>query len=119
MAARNNGRGLGPKGKTAGSRGHPLNPVSRLGVGSARLTILAATLALAACAGTPKVEYTPIYCLTQQQFDQLKAQEPPKIKAQLTGKADHDIGIIAGSAIRLRAYGDGLLTVLGGCVEKP
>jgi hypothetical protein len=74
--------------------------------------------ALAACAGTPKVEYAPVYCLTQQQFDQLKAEQPPKIKAQLTGKADHDIGIIAGSAIRLRAWGEGLETILSGCIQK-
>jgi hypothetical protein len=77
------------------------------------LTILAATaLALTACA--PHVRYVSTYCLTHDQ--QLPA-EPPKVHSQLTGHADSDIGIIAGSAIRLRAWGEGLQTILEGCRE--
>jgi ABC-type uncharacterized transport system auxiliary subunit len=72
---------------------------------------VAATL-LTACA--PHVRYVSTYCLTHDQ--QLPA-EPPKVHSQLTGHADSDIGIIAGSAIRLRAWGEGLQTILEGCRE--
>jgi hypothetical protein len=71
-------------------------------------------LALAACTQTPPVRYVSTYCLTHNQ--QLPA-EPPKIKGQLTGQADKDVGIIAGSAIRLRAWGESLQTILEGCRE--
>jgi hypothetical protein len=67
-------------------------------------------LALTACA--PHVRYVSTYCLTHDQ--QLPA-EPPKVHSQLTGHADSDIGIISGSAIRLRAWGEGLQTILEGC----
>jgi hypothetical protein len=35
----------------------------------------------------------------------------------LNGDAAHDVGPLAGSAIRLRGYADGLLVVLGGCID--
>lgn len=72
-------------------------------------------LALTGCAPHPRFIQT--YCLTQAQFDQLKQSQPPKVRSQLTGEADKDLRIIAGSAIRLRAYSDGLITVLGGCID--
>ena len=77
---------------------------------------LTVALALTGCATTHS--YTPVYCLTKAQYEELKAKAPPKVRDQLTGEADKDIRIIAGSAIRLRAYSDGLLTVLGGCVDQ-
>jgi hypothetical protein len=58
-----------------------------------------------------------VYCLTKAQFEQLKASQPPKIRDRLTGDASKDVGVLAGSAIRLRAHDDGLLEVLGGCVD--
>jgi uncharacterized lipoprotein YmbA len=76
---------------------------------------LLALIALTGCA-TP-ARYVSTYCLTKAQFDQLKATQPPKIRDQLTGDADKDARILAGSAIRLRAHDDGLLEVLGGCVK--
>ncbi len=88
------------------------------GIAFKALAICGIAYVLAGCATVPATKYVPVYCLTQQQFDQLKAQEPPKIKSQLNGQADHDLEIVAGSAIRLRAFGDGLITVLGGCVAK-
>jgi ABC-type uncharacterized transport system auxiliary subunit len=72
-------------------------------------------LALTGCAPHPRFVQT--YCLTQAQFDQLKQSQPPKVRSQLTGEADKDLRIIAGSAIRLRAHDDGLLEVLGGCID--
>jgi hypothetical protein len=74
-----------------------------------------AALALTGCAPHPGYISTP--CLSKAQYEQLKKSQPPKIKSQLTGDASKDVGILAGSAIRLRAHDDGLLTVLGGCVD--
>jgi hypothetical protein len=73
-------------------------------------------LALTGCA-TPQTRYVETYCLSRTQFNQLKDAEPGKIHNQLNGDASHDVGPLAGSAIRLRAYADGLLQVLGGCID--
>lgn len=70
-------------------------------------------LALAGCAHT---RYVTVPCVTQEQVDGFKAAEPPKIHDKLTGKADEDIRPIAGSNVRLRSWGEGMLGVLGGCV---
>jgi hypothetical protein len=78
-----------------------------------RALVLAA-LALTGCA---HIRYAPVYCVTPSQLDELRKAEPPKVGNQLTGEADKDIRPIAGSAIRLRAWGEGLLGVLGGCVD--
>jgi hypothetical protein len=75
-----------------------------------------ALLALTGCA-TPQTRYVSTYCLTRTQFNQLKDAEPGKIHNQLNGDAAHDVGPLAGSAIRLRSWGEGLLTVLGGCID--
>lgn len=77
-----------------------------------RFTLVTIALALAGCAHT---RYTQIHCLTPDQYQKLKDAEPPKIGDKLTGRADEDIKPIAGSAVRLRAWGQGLLGVLGGC----
>lgn len=73
-----------------------------------------AALLLSGCAHT---RYARTYCLTQKQYEQLKAKKPGKIRSQLTGKADHDIKPIGGRLVRVEAWGDGLLEVLGGCVD--
>ena len=78
------------------------------------LTLLAA-LSLSACA-TPTVTRS---CITQQQYEQLKASEPPHIKSKLTGKADEDVRPLAGSALELRAWGHALLDTLRICSETP
>jgi hypothetical protein len=77
--------------------------------------VLAAALALTGCAHT---RFVQTYCLTRAQYEQLKAQQPPKVHGSLTGQADRDTQILAGSLIRVRAYSDGLLTILAGCVES-
>jgi hypothetical protein len=79
-----------------------------------RLALVVPLVFLTGCATT---RYAPTYCLTRAQLEQLKAQEPGKIHSQLNGDAAHDVGPLAGSAIRLRGYADGLLVVLGGCID--
>lgn len=69
-----------------------------------------AALALTACAPHPR--FITTYCLTK---DQALPPEPPRVKSQLTGKADEDLRIVAGSAIRLRSWGEGLQHILEGC----
>lgn len=70
------------------------------------------TIALLALSGCATTRYSTVYCLGH---DQALPAEPPKIHGQLTGQADKDIKPIAGSNIRLRAYGEGLRTILEGC----
>jgi hypothetical protein len=89
----------------------------RVILAAARLPLaLSATIALCltGCATTQPVRYTPVYCLSNE--TQLPA-EPPKVHDQLTGHADKDAGILAGSAIRLRAWGQALNHILEGCRE--
>jgi hypothetical protein len=74
---------------------------------------LALLFALAGCA--PHVRYIPTPCLTK---DQALPAEPPKIHDKLTGKADEDLRIVAGSVVRLRAYASGLRLILEGCRER-
>ena len=76
-------------------------------------TAILLAFALAGCA--PHVRYIPTPCLTKSQA--LPA-EPPRVRSQLTGQADKDLRILAGSAVRLRAWGEGLQTILEGCREK-
>jgi hypothetical protein len=66
-------------------------------------------LALSACTTT---RYVTVPCISK---DQTLPAEPPKVADRLTGKADEDIKTIAGSAVRLRAWGQGLHTILEGC----
>ena len=80
-----------------------------------RALIILATLALTGCTTT---RYITTACVTKEQYEALKSQQPPKVHSELTGNADRDTQILAGSLIRVRSYSDGLLQVLGGCVEK-
>jgi len=76
-----------------------------------RAAILLAIL-LGGCA--PHVRFVSTYCIGK---DAQIPAEPPRIKSQLTGKADSDLRIVAGSAIRLRSWGEGLSAILEGCRE--
>lgn len=69
----------------------------------------AALLSLSACSTT---RYVTVPCISK---DQAIPAEPEKVGGKLTGKADEDIKTIAGSAVRLRAWGQGLNTILEGC----
>lgn len=70
-------------------------------------------LALAGC----QTKFVTVHCVTPEQARDLKAAEPPKIADKLTGKADEDVRTIAGSNIRLRSWGTGLLGVVQGCAK--
>lgn len=78
-----------------------------------RALVLLACVMLAGCTTT---RYVPVKCITAEQYKQFEQAEPPKVSDQLTGNAEQDIKPIAGSAVRLRAWGKGMLGVLGGCV---
>ena len=69
-------------------------------------------LSLSACSTT---RYITVPCISK---DQAIPAEPEKVGDKLTGKADEDIKIIAGSAVRLRAWGQGLQGILEGCRER-
>jgi outer membrane lipoprotein SlyB len=79
-----------------------------------RALLIFAALALSGCATT---RYTTVYCLTQAQLEQLKSAKPGKVHSQLTGQADKDLKLVAGRLVRVEAYADGLIEVLGGCVD--
>jgi hypothetical protein len=81
---------------------------------SARKMVLAIAPLCILISGCATTRYAPTYCLAS---DQHLPAEPPKIKDQLTGDASKDVGTLAGSAIRLRAWGEGLRTILEGCRE--
>lgn len=70
--------------------------------------------ALAACSHAqppqPVLIPTPVSCVTGDIPD-----EPPRISDQLTGDSGVDIGLIAGSAIQLRAWGQALRGMLEAC----
>lgn len=78
-----------------------------------RVALLALMMALAACTTTRTTK-----CVSKEQYGELAAGEPAKVGDQLTGDAAQDIKPVSGSAIRLRAWGRGLLDVLGGCVSE-
>lgn len=71
-----------------------------------------ALLLLAACAHRepPTLIPVPVSCVTGD----LPA-EPPKVSGELTGDAGRDAGIIAGSALQLRAWGRTLYQMLEAC----
>ena len=95
--------------KTALEQGIPLKIDS-----IARKMVLAIAPLCILISGCATTRYTTVYCLAH---DQQIPAEPPKVKDQLTGDASKDVGILAGSAIRLRAWGEGLQTILEGCRE--
>lgn len=72
---------------------------------------LTAAPALAGCTTT---RYIATPCIAHDQ--QLPA-EPPKVGDQLTGQAQRDFQIVAGSAARLRAWGSSLNDILESCRE--
>jgi hypothetical protein len=73
-----------------------------------------AVLILSGCVTT---KYVPTYCVTRAQLDELQAQRPQAIRDKLTGKADEDLKLVTGKLIRVEAWGDGLLDILGACVD--
>lgn len=80
-----------------------------------RFPVIMAVLALGAC----QTRYVTVQCISPEQLEQQRQAEPPKVSDKLTGKADEDVKTIAGSAIRLRAWGRGMLGILEGCTSPP
>jgi hypothetical protein len=78
------------------------------------VSFAALLLSLSGCAHT---RYVSTYCVTKAQLEELKKSQPGRISGKLTGNAEEDSRILAGHLIRLRAHDDGLLEVLGGCVD--
>jgi hypothetical protein len=72
-----------------------------------------AVLILSGCVTT---KYVPTYCITAEQLAELRAQRPQAIRDQLTGDADKDLRLVTGKLVRVQAWGDGLLDVLGACL---
>lgn len=79
-----------------------------------RLAVALSAILLAGCSTT---RFVTVPCLTPEQYEELRKSEPEKIGDKLNGKADEDIRIVAGSNIRLRSWGRGLLGVLEGCTK--
>lgn len=80
--------------------------------GFGRLIILTAAVLLVGCAHREPPTLIPVAtsCVTGD----LPA-EPPKVSGELTGDAGRDAGIIAGSALELRAWGRALYNMLLAC----
>jgi hypothetical protein len=72
-----------------------------------------AVLILSGCVTT---KYVQTYCVTAEQLAELRAQRPQAIRDQLTGDADKDLRLVTGKLVRVQAWGDGLLDVLGACL---
>jgi hypothetical protein len=78
--------------------------------------LLPLALLAAACAAAPRQPPAPVLvpvptlCVTGDLPD-----EPARVSAELTGDSGVDLGIIAGSAIELRAWGRALLGIVNGC----
>lgn len=77
-------------------------------------------LLLAACSTVrpePEIRIQKVYCVTPDQFKRLVQTMPEKVGGQLTGDAQKDFKIVAGSDVALRVYANGLLDVIGGCTS--
>jgi hypothetical protein len=82
-----------------------------------RLLALSALAVLASGCATTKTRWVQTYCVTPDQYAKLKSAEPGKIGSQLDGNAQHDLKLIAGNDLELRTFSDGLLGVIGSCVD--
>jgi hypothetical protein len=78
----------------------------------AACAVILLTLPAGMCQTT---RFVTVPCISK---DQALPAEPEKVGPKLTGKADEDVKIIAGSAVRLRAWGQGLRGILEGCRAK-
>jgi hypothetical protein len=77
--------------------------------------IMIASMLVTGCSTT---RFIKIACLTPDQLAERQKAEPPMIRGQLNGDAEHDIKPIAGSAVDLRAWGRGNLDILRGCQSQ-
>jgi hypothetical protein len=77
-----------------------------------KVAVIAAALLLSACASGPSVVRVPVPvpCHTGE-----LPVEPEQVGPRLSGNAERDVGIIAASALRLRAYSRELRALLDAC----
>lgn len=68
--------------------------------------------------GCTTTRFVAVKCLNIEQYQKLKDAEPKRVGDRLNGNAQDDIKTIAGSAVELRTYSEGLLGVIHGCVGK-
>lgn len=99
------------------SRKRRPRPQGRRGERRQRVSSTGGAVWVSACAallltGCAHDRFVTVPCITKEQA--LPA-EPPKVSDKLTGRADEDIKTIAGSNVRLRAWGQGLRGILEGC----
>jgi hypothetical protein len=81
-----------------------------------KLMVALAALALVSCQKAPvETRIQTVHCVTPDQFRRLVEAMPEKVGDELTGDAQKDFKLTAESAVLLRVYANGLLTVLGGC----
>lgn len=88
-----------------------------------KLAFLPLILAMSACKTTaPPIEVrtvevpTPVACVELAQIP----AEPPLIGDQLTGDAQHDLGVVAPSALELRKWGRSLIAlIVPACTISP
>ena len=69
---------------------------------------------LAALSGCAHTKYVTVPCLSE---GQRIPEEPERVGSKLTGQAQEDFKIVAGSAVELRAWGRGLRGILEGCTK--
>lgn len=77
-----------------------------------KLLLATALLALSGCAHSVIAP-----CISREQLEELRRQEPPRVKSKLTGRADEDVRPIAGSNLLLRTWGHNLLSTLEVCAK--
>ena len=80
-------------------------------------SIVISALAALALSGCTTTRYVTTSCLTPDQYQRVADALPKKVGDQLTGQAQEDVKIIAGSNIELRGYAGNLLQVLRGCTK--
>ncbi len=74
--------------------------------------VIALGLLLAGCASGPRVVSVPV---PTPCFSGAIPAEPEQVGGRLTGNAERDIGVVAGSALRLRLWGRELRAALTAC----
>jgi hypothetical protein len=72
-------------------------------------------LTMLAASGCAHTRYVTVSCIAK---DQALPAEPERVGPKLTGQAQVDFRIVAGSAVELRAWGRGLSDILAGCRAK-
>jgi hypothetical protein len=76
--------------------------------------LMLASMLITGCTTT---RFVRVPCLSPEQLEERRKAEPPLVRDQLSGRADEDIRIIGGSAVELRSWGRGNISILEGCAS--